>query len=185
MSKKTVETIIASGNHYVIGVKKNQQKLYRTIESCSKSDFVGHYSQLELNKGRLEHRDTTVFDLPNAIKAQWSGVEHGIRVKRKIKKNGKYSEDTAYFISSMKNGSALLYHYGIRSHWHIENSLHWIKDVTMREDASKISIGNAPSILSTLRNGALNIFRKKGMNQIAKATRLVANDIEKLQQLIT
>ena len=55
----------------------------------------------------------------------------------------------------------------------------------MREDASKISIGNAPSILSTLRNGALNIFRKKGMNQIAKATRLVANDIEKLHQLIT
>jgi predicted transposase YbfD/YdcC len=74
---------------------------------------------------------------------------------------------------------------GIRSHWAIENSLHWIKDVTLKEDASKISAGEAPSVLSTLKNGALNIFRKNGMNQIAQAIRLVSNDIKTIIQLIT
>jgi hypothetical protein len=55
----------------------------------------------------------------------------------------------------------------------------------LKEDASKISAGEAPSVLSTLKNGALNIFRKNGMNQIAQAIRLVSNDIKTIIQLIT
>lgn len=176
--------IIASGNNYVIGVKKNQKTLYEAIESCSKNQRIGHYSQLEMNKGRLENRDVTVFDLPKEIKDQWAGAQHGIKVRREVKSNGTYREENAFYLSSIEKGSALLYNYGIRSHWHIENSLHWTKDVTMREDASRIRTGNAPSIISTLKNGAMNIFRKQGMNQIAKATRLVANDIETLNKWI-
>ncbi len=62
--------------------------------------------------------------------------------------------------------------------------MHWVKDVTFKEDDSKIRMGEAPPALSTIRNGALNIFRKNGMNEIAKAIRLVSNDIEKLCELI-
>ncbi|MCV9385455.1 ISAs1 family transposase [Reichenbachiella ulvae] len=184
MSKKTVEVIIASGNNYVIGVKKNQKTLYQSIEKCAQEKPIGYYSQLERNKGRIENRDVTVFNLPEEIKKQWTGAQHGIKIRREVKVNGRYREENAYYLSSIKNGSALLYNYGIRNHWHIENSLHWTKDVTMKEDASKIRLGNAPSIISTLKNGAMNIFRKQGMNQIAKATRLVANDIETLNKLI-
>lgn len=176
--------IIDSGNNYVIGVKKNQKTLYQAIEECAKDRPVGYCSQLEMNKGRLETRSITVFDLPNHIKEQWAGAQHGIWVKRQVKDNSKYRMEDAYYISSIEKGSALLYNYGIRSHWYIENSLHWIKDTVMKEDASKIKKGNAPFILSTIKNGAMNIFRKQGMGQIAKAIRLVANDIDTLNKWI-
>jgi len=175
--------IIESGNNYVIGVKKNQKTLYESIEISTKEPYVGRHSQLEINKGRLESREVKVFNLPEYIKSQWKGAKQAVWIERKVKKKGKVSTENAYYLSSIE-GCALLYNYGIRSHWSIENSLHWVKDVTMGEDKSKIRMGNAPSIISTLRNGALNIFRKNGMNQIAQASRLIANDIGKLCQLI-
>lgn len=183
MSKKTVDAIIKSGNNYVIGVKKNQKRLYHAIEACTKGKKMSWYAHIELNRGRLENREVKVYNLPDEIRNQWAGAKQAVWIHREVKKKGKVSVENAYYLSSME-GSALLYSYGIRSHWSIENSLHWVKDVTMGEDRSKIRKGNAPSILSTLRNGAMNIFRNHGMNQIAKATRLVANDIDKLVQLI-
>lgn len=183
MSKKTVEVIIESENHYVIGVKKNQLKLYQHIEGLTKQKPVGWFSEIELNKGRLERREVKVFNLSEDISAVWSGAKQAVWVERNVKKKGKPSRENAYFISSFE-GFAQLYCYGIRSHWSIENSLHWVKDVTLKEDASKIRSGNAPSNLSTLRNCALNIFRKNKMEGIAKSIRLVSNDIERLCQLI-
>ena len=167
----------------MIGVKKNQKRLYQAIERCTREKTVGWHAHIELNRGRLENREVKVYNLPDEIKCQWVGAKQAIWVRRVVKKKGKLSEDNAYFLSSLE-GCALLYNYGIRSHWSIENSLHWVKDATMGEDKSKIRKGNAPSILSTLRNGVMNIFRNHDMNQIAKATRLVANDIGQLYQLI-
>jgi predicted transposase YbfD/YdcC len=183
LSKKTVQTIIESGNQYVIGVKKNQMNLYKYMEEHAKKRLIGRCSEMELNKGRFEKREIRVYDVDENIAAKWTGAKQFVQVKRMVKNKGKVSRETAYYISSIEV-SALLYNYGIRSHWGIENSLHWVKDVTLKEDASKINTGEAPSILSTIRNGALNIFRKNEMNEIAKAIRLVSNDIEKLCKLI-
>lgn len=183
MPKKTAQVIIASGNQYVIGVKKNQKKLYRHMEERSGQKPHGWCSTIELNRGRLERRETSFYAIGEGIGEKWIGAKEFVQVKRMVKQKGQTSRETAYFLSSLQ-GSALLYEYGIRSHWGIENSLHWVKDVTMKEDSSKIRTGEAPSVLSTLRNVALNIFRKNGMHQIAKSIRLVSNDIERLCQLI-
>ncbi|MEO1052567.1 MAG: ISAs1 family transposase [Bacteroidota bacterium] len=183
MPKKTVETIIGSGNHYVIGVKKNQPTLYRHMEAQAKERTIGWCIEMERNKGRFERREIRVYPLDGAIASLWKGAKQFVQIKRVVKKKGKQSRETAYFISSI-DVSALSYNMGIRSHWSIENCLHWVKDVTLKEDASKIMSGSAPSILSTLRNGILNIFRKHGMNEIAKAIRLVSNDIKTINQLI-
>lgn len=168
----------------MIGVKKNQKTLHAAIAGCSDQALIGYHGRWDRNKGRWEYRGVSVFDLPQAIKEQWAGAQQGIKVVRKVKKKGSYRQDQAYYLSSIAQGSALLYQDGIRGHWQIENSLHWTKDVTMREDASRIRTGNAPSIVSTIKNVAINIFRKQGMGQIAKATRLVAHDIETLTKLI-
>lgn len=184
MSKKTVQTIIESGNHYVIGVKKNQKNLYGYMEEHAKSRTMGWCSEMEWNKGRFERPEIRTYSVDEFVASTWTGAKQFIQVKRMVKKKGKESRETAYFISSIEV-SALSYNVGIRSHWAIENTLHWIKDVTLKEDASKISAGEAPSVLSTLKNGALNIFRKNGMNQIAQAIRLVSNDIKVISQLIT
>lgn len=62
----------------------------------------------------------------------------------------------------------------------IENSLHYTKDVTFREDYSKIVKKNAPQNMSLVRNIAINIFRLKGYTNMAQAVRLIANDIPKM-----
>lgn len=77
-----------------------------------------------------------------------------------------------------------MYEEGVRSHWSIENSLHWVKDVTLKEDASKIRIGNAPQNISTIKNIGINIFRENNYTNMAQAMRLVANDIKALYNLI-
>lgn len=153
------------------------------MEEHSKQRVICRSREMESNKGRLEIREIKGYKMDEEIASKWPGAKQFIQVNRIVKEKGKRSKETAYFISSLEV-SALLYGVGIRSHWAIENSLHWVKDVTLKEDASKINLGEAPSILSTIRNGALNIFRKNGMHEIAKAIRLVSNDIGKLYTLI-
>lgn len=73
--------------------------------------------------------------------------------------------------------SAKEFNLSIRNHWKIENSLHYVKDVTFKEDASKIISDNSPLNMSLIRNIAINILRKNGFSNMAQAIRIVANDI--------
>lgn len=99
---------------------------------------------------------------------------------------GQVSEETAYFISSLSPKTpAPVFNEGIRSHWAIENSLHYVKDVTFKEDASKIRTKNAPQNISLLKNIVINIFRKNNYSNMAQAIRLTANDIPKLWKLVS
>ncbi|WP_026316207.1 ISAs1 family transposase, partial [Actinokineospora enzanensis] len=59
----------------------------------------------------------------------------------------------------------------IRNHWHIENRLHWVRDVTYTEDASHVRTGNAPRVMASLRNLAINTLRHHGWNNIAQGLR--------------
>lgn len=169
----------------MIGVKRNQKNLYSYIEHIVNSEQpVSRCHWTELNRGRLEYRETSVFNCQKDLPNGWTGAKQLVKVSRKVKRKGKVSHEVFFYISSLDNGFCRLYAHGIRAHWSIENSLHWVKDVTLHEDRSKIIKGEAPSIISTLRNGALNIFRNNGMNHIQKAIRLTANDIGKLYKLI-
>ena len=181
--KKTVEVIIKSCSHYVIGVKKNQLKLYRHIKGLTSQTPVSSFCDIEFNKGRLERRVVRVFNLSPEITSVWKGAKQAIWIEREVRRNKRTTKETAYYISSFK-GLAELYCYGIRSHWSIENSLHWVKDVCFKEDLSKIRTQNAPSNLSTLRNCVLNILRKNGRNDITKNIRLLANNIKDLAQMM-
>lgn len=58
-----------------------------------------------------------------------------------------------------------------RGHWHIENRLHWVRDVTFDEDRSQIRSGNGPRVMASLRNLVINILRINGTTNIAQALR--------------
>jgi hypothetical protein len=73
---------------------------------------------------------------------------------------------------------------GIREHWFIENTLHWTKDVTFKEDASKINKGQAPQNISLIKNWVMAIFRKNKFNSMAQAIRMVANDLGLMVNLL-
>lgn len=185
MSKKTTEIIIDSQNNYLIGVKRNQPTLHGQIEAiiADKNNLSSSLITLEHNRGRQELRCIMVSNCIEGISADWKGLQQVIGVHRVVTKKGKQSEEMAYFISSI-NSNAFLYEEGIRSHWAIENSLHYTKDVTFKEDASKIRMGDAPQNISIIKNITLNIFNKNKFKNMAQATRLVANEIKVLYNLI-
>lgn len=106
-----------------------------------------------------------------------------IKVNRRVRVNKRISEEDAFFITSLDVSAQVLCK-GIRNHWAIENGLHWVKDVTFPEDASKIRKSNAPQNISVLRNIAINLFRMNEYDNMAQAQRLVANHIPKLSMLV-
>ena len=138
---------------------------------------------MEINRGRTELRTVTVSNELEAISKEWIGIKQLISIERIVDRQGKKTKEMAYFISS-KNTNAFKYKEGIRLHWNIENSLHYVKDVTLKEDASKIVTGNAPQNLSTIKNISINIMRKNQYKNMAQAMRMVANNIPLLKSMI-
>ncbi len=133
-----------------------------------------------------------VFDAPTELSKEWKGIRQIIRLRsvvkgRKHKGNRpgplKATEEIFYLISS-REGLATFYLEGIRLHWAIESSLHYVKDVTMNEDASRIRKGSAAQNVSTIRSITLNILRGAGYASIAAATRRIAHDIPTLKRMI-
>jgi predicted transposase YbfD/YdcC len=185
LPKKTTETIIESKNDYLIGVKLNQPNLYHQIEKiiADKTKQTSACITLEVNKGRIELRNTMVSNYIEDISKGWIGLQQVVGVHRIVIDKGKQSEEMAYFISS-RNENAFLYNEGVRGHWQIENSLHWVKDVTLKEDESKIKMGNAPQNISTVKNICINILRVNEFKNLAQAIRLVSNDIKVLYEMI-
>jgi predicted transposase YbfD/YdcC len=141
------------------------------------------YIEMEINKGRTEYRCTSVSDFIEGISPTWVGLKQVVSVHRVVKSKGKMREELAYFISS-KQSNAFLYSEGIRLHWAIENSLHYVKDITLNEDDSKIRTGNAPQNISTIKNISINILRSNDYTNMAQAIRLVANDISLIKSMI-
>ena len=181
MPKKTTEIIIESGNDYTIGVKGNQPTLLKKVKEVSAYPNQKSFSRtIEKNRGRIELREAFVYDAPKELKDDWKNISKIIRIERTTKEKEKVTQESAYFISS-KDGDAEYFNRGIRLHWGIENSLHYVKDVTFKEDASKIKKGNAPENNSIIRNIVINIFRSENCyDSMAQAIRLNCNKVKKM-----
>lgn len=183
--KKTLETIIDSGNNYVIAVKKNRHKLYNQVsELCEKwKNKIDYNKSQEKNRGRKEIRKVYVYRASRAIQGSWVGACEIIKVIRERTENGETTIKTWYYISSLK-ASAKEYARGIRGHWLIENRLHWVKDVTMNEDHGTIKSCQAAPIISIISTMVLNIIRKQGRNDCKNFMGLIAHNIEQMLALI-
>jgi predicted transposase YbfD/YdcC len=106
-------------------------------------------------------------------------------VHRNVTHQNKTTEETAYFISSLPGTSpAEIFATGIRGHGGVE-AMHYTKDVTFKEDISKIRTKQAPENNSLVRNMAINLFRGAGYTNMAQAIRLVAHDIPVLWGIIS
>ena len=117
------------------------------------------------------------------IDPSWTGLKQAIKVQRTGKRNGAQYEETAYYITSLETNAS--YAYGlVRSHWAIENSLHYIKDVSMGEDRSRIRTANAPGNFALMRSLALNVMKRAKFQNIAQAKRMLANDIHGIIKIL-
>lgn len=172
MSKKTVETIIDSGNNYIIQVKRNQKVLHDDIQHT-----MAHYIPLDMfqleekSHGRRSLWSVSVFSvLPNEKNKKWKDLKRYIHVHKEVRYNPKrrkrHTISDRLYISSLMVGDAKFFHQSIRKHWSIENKLHWVKDVIHNEDKNQMNTRNGPvnnSIISTI---SINIHRKNGSQSI-------------------
>ena len=92
---------------------------------------------------------------------------------------GKHFDERHYYVSS-ETGSAEAFASVVRSHWHVENNLHWVKDVILGEDACRTRTGDAPQNLALLRTWAVTLFRLQGYRSISRALRRFAHDLPTL-----
>ncbi len=176
--KKTIHCILKNASHYVLDVKQNQKKLLKKVKFIAEHlPAISTDVMKEKNRGRIEIRKATVHrECLDLEYYGWQDIKFIIKVERTTKNKGKTSNETAYFITDLEE-KASFFNKGIRDHWKIENSLHYVKDVTFKEDRLKIRSGNAPQNMSLLRTLTINIFRNKGYSNIAQATRLLSGNI--------
>jgi predicted transposase YbfD/YdcC len=173
--REIVKKIVEKDADYVIAVKKNQPTLYEQINELFKQAIapqgeglsLSSFNSRELNRGREEIRNylmiTDVAERIDPLK-RWKkltsiGMVESVRVVK-----GKTSVETRYFIISLENNAQKLAE-AIRGHWSIENSLHWVLDVSFKEDNSRIRKDNAPANFAVLRHIAVNII---GQNKSRK-----------------
>ena len=83
------------------------------------------------------------------------------------------------YISSLTENAAKLSQ-RIRAHWYVENHLHWVKDVVLKEDESPLCGGYALINFGILRTIAMNVFRKEGFPSITNGIRSLAHDVDRL-----
>lgn len=140
------------------------------------TDIAGYnfavYQEEGKAHGRHEVRRYTVIDdfsyVPNA--KQWKGIASIIKVDCARTVKGKTSYATRYYISSLAVDPERAAH-AIRSHWGIENSLHWVLDVVFNEDNSRARAHNSQANLITLRHIALNLIKQNKSKKSIKAKR--------------
>ena len=157
------------GGEYVLTLKRNQPELEREVrgyfEAAMEEDLghpeIGHEATSEEGHGRIEHRSyflsTDLSSLSGVEK--WTGLKAIGMVESERHSGGHVSIEQRYFITSL--GDVKLFQQAVRSHWGIENGLHWRLDVTFREDESRIRRGNAAHNLGVIRHVAMNLLKRE------------------------
>ena len=94
-------------------------------------------------------------------------------MRRRRTRTGTWRTETAYTVTSLAAHQASPADLGdaVRGHWHVENELHWVRDVTYDEDRSQIRTGNRPQVMASLRNLAVTVLHLSGVTNIAAALR--------------
>ncbi len=181
--KATAAAIVEAKADYVLTVKRNQESLSRAIEALFvefgdadyRIDGLKRHVTVEESHGRQERREHYVIDLPdNPVFRAWTGAKSIGMIYRQRSDGRKEHDETTYFISSLPPKVKRLGNL-IRDHWKIENSEHYVLDVTFSEDASRIRKGSSPEVSAAFRRMALNILqRDSSLNDSIRGKRLRA-----------
>jgi predicted transposase YbfD/YdcC len=136
---------------------------------------------LDKGHGRRERRTLKATTALNEY-LDWPGVAQVGQVKSEVVKDGKITQETRYFITSASRsvadaGQLLKW---VRGHWSIENRSHYVRDVTMGEDSSRIRKRSGPQVMAALRNATIGFLRTLGVANVAEALRRNASHVGEL-----
>jgi len=180
---RIAEKIIEKQADYVLAVKGNQKQLHEAILDYFEgalSTNQSELSQVVMNEtinaehGRIETRrcylSTCLDTLPDA--SRWKGLKSIAMVESERTANGKTSIERRHYICTLTD--VKLFAHAARAHWGVENSLHWVLDVTFREDDSRIRKGYAPENFNVIRQLAINLLKREASKMSLKKKRFKA-----------
>jgi predicted transposase YbfD/YdcC len=181
--REHVADLHARGAHWVLTVKGNQPRLRRQLAELPWRGVGEGHRSVETGHGRREIRVLKVVTIAAGI--AFPHARQAIQVTRRTRpvsartgRKGRWRTETVYAITDLAPHQARPDELAawIRGHWQIENGLHWVRDVTFGEDASRVRAGNSPQVMASLRNLAISLHRIAGATNIAKALRHHARD---------
>jgi predicted transposase YbfD/YdcC len=156
---------------YVLALKGNQSELQEMVSdfftTAIEKDFAAvEHSRTEDNDyghGRIESRICYSVPLPEYLKdfhKDWVDLKSLACIISSREINNVVTQEVRYYVSSLEANASKISH-AIRCHWHVENSLHWVMDVTFKEDDSRIRRGVSAENMSVMRHLALNLIKKE------------------------
>ena len=167
--KDIAAAIIASGGEYVLAVKDNQPKLHATLQQhferrheAGRRGRGQHHATRERGHGRREERHAYHTPLPDEaawIRAAWPSARSVGQVISTATRDGVETTEVRYYLSSLSPDAKRLAA-AVRGHWGIENSLHWVLDVSFDEDRSRIQKDHGPANFALLRRIAVNLIQR-------------------------
>ena len=179
--KRIAKEIIEAEADYVLALKGNQEKVHEEVRSFldatleekkrkrptgaevpKEAQNLKALETVEKDHGRMETRRYYQSDCLDwfADKEKWEGLQSVGMVESVREIKGKTTIERRYFLSSLPLGVETFAR-AVRSHWGVENKLHWVLDVCFREDQSRAREGHAAENLATLRRLALNLLKRE------------------------
>ena len=158
------QKIMDGGGQFLLGLKGNQGTLHDDVRLLFKSPpsgtvFAAHEDH-DKGHGRIETRNCLATDdiVWLQERHEWPGLRSLVQITATRRVGEHTSTDTRYYLTSLPPDPKRLLE-NTRSHWAIENNLHWTLDMTFGEDASRIRQHNAPLAIAVVRHVALNLLR--------------------------
>ncbi len=177
--KEIAHKIIEHKADYILALKKNQKALFKEVVDEFRFSKIEKSSiDLDYGHGRIETRVCSVintFDIVT-LHEEWTNLKTIIRIEstRDFKSTDKVENSCRYYISSL-NQSAEKFQEMIRSHWAIENKLHWTLDVAFGEDYNRKRTKNASQNFSLINKIALNLLKNDASQKLGiKSKRMIA-----------
>ena len=173
--KEIAEKIIEKEADYILQVKGNQERLMEDIAlyfekdifPCEKKELEKegrYYKEISFDHGRQEIREYYIENRIGWLKEnhpEWKGLNGTGACISTVTEKGETTTAISYSIYSRSEMSAEEYGKSKRSHWGIENSLHWVLDIGFREDESRMRAGNAAENVNVLRHIGTNLLKQE------------------------
>jgi len=179
---------------YVLALKGNQSSLRQDVEvfvaeqkaKGFEDTKISQHETVDGDHGRIETRKITVIHDVAWLQERhnWPGLNGIVIVESTREIDGKIAEETRYYITSLVYIAMLLGPI-IRSHWAIENSLHWVMDMVFRDDECRVRTDHAPANFTTIKHMAHNLVRRApGKDSLRLRRKVAAWDDDFLASLI-
>ncbi len=192
--KEIARTIRGRKADYLLALKGNHERLFGQVVAfwdgaCArlmKGPDIGYHREWSEGHGRDEFRRCWATSDLSWLEGreEWKDLKSVVMVESERFVGDRLSVETRYYLSSLENDAKLL-NESVRSHWGVENSLHWVLDVTFQEDRSRIKKENAPENFGLLRRLALCLLKKEDTSKRSiKGKRLRASWDERYLQRV-